>query len=137
MTERKETVAKILLFQCGNEKEIRQVLTPMKIPAVTVPEKCFDLSLEELEKGNFSAGSGVAVSAGTGNVYPAESLMVMCDVTEKQMNQLLMELRRREIRIDYKAVLTPTNRTWKVGQMYLEMARERAMYAQMVRKNQT
>ena len=90
MTERKETVAKILLFQCGNEKEIRQVLTPMKIPAVTVPEKCFDLSLEELEKGNFSAGSGDAVSAGTGNVYPAESLMVMCDVTEKQMNRLLM-----------------------------------------------
>ena len=55
----------------------------------------------------------------------------MCDVTEKQMNRLLMELRRREIRIDYKAVLTDTNRNWNVGQMYLEMARERAMYLQM------
>lgn len=129
-------MAKVLLFQCKNEQKIRQALTPMKIPALVVPEECFDLSLEELEKGKFTAGRGGAVSPGEGRVYPAESLMVMCDVTEKQMNRLLMELRRREIRIDYKAVLTPTNRTWKVGQMYLEMARERAMYMKMAKKNQ-
>ena len=65
----------------------------------------------------------------------AESLMVMCDVTEKQMNRLLMEFRRREIRIDYKAVLTPTNRDWPVRRMYLEMARERAIVRQLLRQS--
>lgn len=124
-------MAKVLLFQCKNEQEIRQVLTPMKIPVKMIPEEYFHLTLGELEKGKFSAGNADVSVTGNETRYPAESLMVMCDVTEKQMNRLLTELRRREIRVDYKAMLTPTNRTWKVGQMYLEMARERAMYLRM------
>lgn len=127
-------MAKVLLFQCKNEQEIRQALTPMKVGVVSVPAEYFHLTLGELKKGGIPAS---AVPAGEENLsgkdmpYPAESLMVMCDVTEKQMNRLLLELRRREIRVDYKAVLTDTNRAWNVRQMYLEMARERAMYLQM------
>ena len=127
-------MAKVLLFQCGNEKEIRQVLIPMKIGVVSVPGEHFHLTLGELEKGRIPASASPSEEenlSGKGMPYPAESLMVMCDVTEKQMNRLLMELRRREIRIDYKAVLTDTNCTWNVRQMYLEMARERAMYLRM------
>lgn len=126
-------MAKVLLFQCGNEAEIRQALTPMRISVASVPAEHFYLTLGELEKGGAAsaASSGQENLFGSGSPYPAESLMVMCDVTEKQMNRLLMELRRREIRIDYKAVLTDTNRNWNVRQMYLEMARERAMYLQM------
>ena len=123
-------MAKVLLFQCGNEAEIRQALTAMRITAISVPADCFHLTLGELEKERFSAsGSAEREKVLAGQGMTAESLMVMCDVTEKQMNRLLMEFRRREIRIDYKAVLTPTNRDWPVRRMYLEMARERAMYA--------
>lgn len=136
-------MAKILLFQCEQEKEIRQIVTPMKIAVVQVPPQFFHLTLGELEKGKFSdfpngGKEEKETGSGTGKrerAYPADSLMVMCGVTEKQMNRLLMELRRKEIRVAFKAVLTATNREWNVGQMYLEMARERAMYAEMRKRS--
>ena len=34
-------MAKVLLFQCGNEMEIRQALTPMKISVASVPAEHF------------------------------------------------------------------------------------------------
>ena len=43
-------MAKVLLFQCGNEMEIRQALTPMKISVASVPAEHFYLTLGELEK---------------------------------------------------------------------------------------
>lgn len=59
---------------------------------------------------------------------PAESLIVFCDFTEKKMDKLLASLRRDQVVIDYKAVLTPTNRKWNVMRMYLEMQAEKAAY---------
>ena len=43
-------MAKVLLFQCENEREIRQILTPMKIQAVSVPKTKFRMTLKELER---------------------------------------------------------------------------------------
>ena len=43
-------MAKVLLFQCENEREIRQILTPMKIQAVSVPKTKFHMTLKELER---------------------------------------------------------------------------------------
>ena len=59
---------------------------------------------------------------------PAESLIVFCDFTEKKMDKLLASLRRDQVVIDYKAVLTPTNRKWNVMRTYLEMQAEKAAY---------
>jgi hypothetical protein len=59
---------------------------------------------------------------------PAESLIVFCDFTEKKMDKLLASLRRDQVVIDYKAVLTPTNRKWNVMRMYLEMQAEKTAY---------
>ncbi len=117
-------MAKVLLFQCPEAAAIRQLLVPMKIKATEVEPDCFHQTLGELAKERFlprreSASLGI----------PGESLLVMCDFTEKQMNRLLMELRSRGIRVEFKAILTPTNQSWPVRRMYLEMARERAMYA--------
>jgi hypothetical protein len=44
------------------------------------------------------------------------------------MDKLLASLRRDQVVIDYKAVLTPTNRKWNVMRMYLEMQAEKAAY---------
>lgn len=117
-------MAKVLLFQCKNEAAIRQVLTPMKIKVVSVPKEMFHLTLDELEKGKTQDSSFQGKC-------PEESLMLLCDLTEKQFNRLLMELRKYGIKTDYKAVLTPTNRTWDVCHLYLEMAKEKAMYMRM------
>lgn len=122
-------MAKVLLFQCEEESAIRQILTPMKIKLISVPKEKMHMSLGALEMGVWDDGF-------FGGEYPKESLLVMCDFTEKQMNHLLMELRRKKIKIDYKAMLTPTNREWDVLHMYFEMAREKAMYQQMERDKQ-
>ena len=44
------------------------------------------------------------------------------------MDKLLLALRRDQVTIDYKAVLTPTNRKWNVMRLYLEMQAEKAAY---------
>ena len=44
------------------------------------------------------------------------------------MDKLLASLRRDQVVIDYKAVLTPTNRKWNVMRMYLEMRAEKTAY---------
>lgn len=117
-------MAKVLLFQCKDEAAIRQVLTPMKIKVSSVPEEMFDLTLEELAKGKKEDGSFQGRS-------PEESLMLLCGLTEKQLNRLLLELRKKGIKTDYKAVLTPTNRSWDVSRLYMEMAKEKAMYMRL------
>ena len=114
-------MAKVLLFQCENESEIRQVLTPMKIQAVSVPKTKFHMSLGELAREKDDGGY-------FGGEYPKGSMLVMCDFTEKQLNRLLMDLRNHKVKIDYKMVMTPTNASWDVLHVYFEAQREKMMY---------
>lgn len=120
-------MAKVLLFQCENESEIRQILTPMKIKAVSVPKTKFHMTLEDLEKGKDDGGY-------FGGAYPKGSMIVMCDFTEKQLDRLLMDLRSRNVKVDYKMVMTPTNASWDVLHVYFEAQREKMMY-EMARRD--
>ena len=114
-------MAKVLLFQCENEREIRQILTPMKIQAVSVPKTKFHMTLKELERENDEEGN-------FGGAYPEGSMIVMCDFTEKQLDRLLMDFRNRNVKIDYKMVMTATNASWDVLHVYFEAQREKIMY---------
>ena len=38
----------------------------------------------------------------------------------------ISKLRREEVTVEYKAILTPVNRTWTLRHLYLEMQREKA-----------
>ena len=96
-------MAKVLLFQCENEREIRQILTPMKIQAVSVPKTKFHMTLKELEREDDEEGYFEGA-------YPEGSMIVMCDFTEKQLDRLLMDFRNRNVKIDYKMVMTATDR---------------------------
>lgn len=111
-------MAKVLLFQCENEQEIRQILTPMKIQAVSVPKTKFHLTLQELEKEKYDDGC-------FGGSYPKGSMIVMCDFTEKQLDRLLMDFRNRKVTVDYKMVKTPTNASWDVSRIYFEAQKEK------------
>lgn len=119
-------MAKVLLFQCENESEIRQILTPMKIQAVSVPKTKFHMTLEDLEKGKDDGGY-------FGGAYPKGSMIIMCDFTEKQLDRLLMDLRKHNVKIDYKMVMTATNASWDVLHVYFEAQREKMMYEMVQR----
>ena len=114
-------MAKVLLFQCENENEIRQILTPMKIQVVSVPKTKFHMALGDLVRGKDDGGY-------FGGAYPKGSMIIMCDFTEKQLDRLLMDLRNHEVKIDYKMVMTATNASWDVLHVYFEAQREKMMY---------
>ena len=59
--------------------------------------------------------------------YPEGSMIVMCDFTEKQLDRLLMDFRNRNVKIDYKMVMTATNASWDVLHVYFEAQRENMM----------
>lgn len=56
----------------------------------------------------------------------AKPLLVICGFTRPQLDVLLDVLRARQIDIEYKAMLTPTNRNWTAAALYAEIAREHA-----------
>ena len=116
-------MAQVLLFQCDENsvQQIRQILVPMKISCRTVPQTKFHLTLTEIIKNQADDGF-------FGGDAPKESLLVMCDFSEKQVDRLLLELRRKEVKIDHKAVLTKTNKDWDINHLYFEMRREKLMH---------
>lgn len=63
---------------------------------------------------------------GTPTDVPTESLLLMADFSRSQMNRLLDGLRAAQAVVDFKAMLTPTNRDWTVVDLMKELARERA-----------
>ena len=59
---------------------------------------------------------------------PKESLLLFCNVSEKHLDELLARIRKENILLDYKAVLTPSNQNWNVLRMYGEMEKEKRLY---------
>lgn len=57
----------------------------------------------------------------SGGGTSAKSLLIFCNVSDKHMDRFLFALRQSDARIDYKAVLTPTNAQWTVSRMYAHM----------------
>ena len=41
---------------------------------------------------------------------------------------MLFELKSRKVQIDFKAILTPTNRKWTLRQLHAELEREKASF---------
>ena len=56
---------------------------------------------------------------------PAESLLLLDGVDGPALQALLAALRAREVSVDYKAVVTPHNRSWTVLELMEELKRER------------
>lgn len=58
-------------------------------------------------------------------VQTPPSLLVLCGLRDKRLDKALFELRRADIPIDYKAILTPSNQEWTVPELMKELQRER------------
>ena len=72
--------------------------------------------------------SGNAAAEGTVPAPAAQtppSCLVLCGLRDKRLDKVLFELRRADIPIDYKAVLTPSNQEWTVPELMKELQRER------------
>ena len=111
---------KILLFHGDTETErkVRNVANRLKMNMTSMSDPDPDSLLEALAQGREVSQD---VSAN-----PEASLLLFCGLREKRLDKLLFELRREEVTVEYKAILTPVNRTWTLRHLYLEMQREKA-----------
>ena len=114
-----KNMEKILIYQVKEKEAVKQLLAPMKI------------RLEEIKTTDLRQSIG-DLAEGKKNVLtaPQESLMVFCGVNEKHFDKMLFELRRKQIPVDYKAVLTPSNRKWSVLMLMLELTKEKNSFRQ-------
>ena len=72
--------------------------------------------------------SGSAATEGTVPAPAAQtppSCLVLCGLRDKRLDKVLFELRRADIPIEYKAILTPSNQEWTVPELMKELQRER------------
>lgn len=112
---------KILLFQIdpAAAKQIARLASAMKIKAISVSGEWYNQKLGWIADHQVSRES----EKDAGNL--PGSLLVFCGLTERHLDKMLLKLRQEKIAVDFKAVLTPTNREWTVQRLYLEMVRER------------
>ena len=113
---------KILAFQM-NETDLsilERIAGQLNIRLDIIDKADFKQTVENLVTNNKIAS--IEKYDGTGTY---ESMILMCDLSDKKMDKLLLSIRKNQLKIGFKAILTPTNRKWNVLKLYLEMERER------------
>lgn len=77
--------------------------------------------------GNAAAEGTVPaqIDAGASGAETPPNCLVLCGLRDKRLDKALFELRRADIPIDYKAILTPSNQEWTVPELMKELQRER------------
>lgn len=138
---------KLLLIHSTKEiqLQVKNVASRLKLALDIIPEEYCGCHLKELAAGKYAQNppdtvasdstvaedaipSGNAVAEGTVPAPAAQtppSCLVLCGLRDKRLDKVLFELRRADIPIDYKAVLTPSNQEWTVPELMKELQRER------------
>ena len=63
-----------------------------------------------------------------------EEMLVICNLTDAQMDQMLAYFRKEGIRIALKAALTPTNMSWSSIELHDELVREHEAVQRQIRE---
>lgn len=117
---------KLMLYSLspGDAAAVKKLADNLRIKVIEVSASQYGCTLGEVYDGK-AMGIGAKPTSGS---TPSASLLVMANLTEKHVDSLLYNIRRNSIRIDYKAVLTETNRTWTAARMMFEMEKEKRAY---------
>lgn len=144
---------KLLLIHSTKEiqLQVKNVASRLKLALDIIPDEYCGCRLKELAAGKYAqnppdatplgsttaedaapSGSVAAegtvpaqVDAGASGAPTPPSLLVLCGLRDKRLDKALFELRRADIPIDYKAILTPSNQEWTVPELMKELQRER------------
>ena len=123
---------RILLYNVSDCADIIKAASNMRISYGLVRDSDADMTIGELAKSvPIQHLNDYGVIGATDKGTEKESLLIFCDVTEKHMDKILFEIRRRGIKVTFKAVLTPTNSKWNIRRMLMEMRREQLEYMRM------
>lgn len=108
---------KIILFNVKDAKKINKIASQMKIKVYEInPMECGG-TLQDIVDGK-------KIETAPSTIAPSKGLMLMCDVTQKHMDRVLFAVKRDNLDVGYKAILTKTNAKWSLAQMLLHMEME-------------
>lgn len=144
---------KLLLIHSTKEiqLQVKNVASRLKLALDIIQEEYCGCRLKELAAGKYAqnppdtvasdstvaegtipSGNAVAegtvpaqVDAGASGAQIPSSLLVLCGLRDKRLDKVLFELRRADVPVDYKAILTPSNQEWTVPELMKELQRER------------
>ena len=124
--------------------KIQNIASRMKITVDRIPEEIVtaNYKLGELANGTYKKAAdiidaddrkqenvtGHSSETGAVNVQTksrADSLILLCNLRDKRLDKMLFELRHGEVKVMYKAILTPSNQNWTVPMLMQELRRER------------
>lgn len=110
---------KILLFQVEQPMNVKLALATMHLRVEAIQNDQFNQKID-----NLVSGMREEVELFSGD-KPEGSLLLMCDLTSSEIDQVLYRLRNKKINITYKAILTAANRNWTVPELFIEMEKEK------------
>ena len=110
---------RILMFNLNPSAEsaVKRAALLMKMRVQPVEANQYGSTLENIinKSGEFDYDGEI----------PEESMIVLCGIAGRRMNELLTSLQRSRAEITYKAVLTQNNYNWTALKMYSEMENEK------------
>ena len=104
-------------------RTIQGVASRLRIATDRIEQEYFDRTLKTLASGKYRQSEDTAESEDAGC---RESLIVLCGLRDKRLDKVLFEFKRAEVKVDYKAILTPINENWTVPALMGELRREKA-----------
>lgn len=115
----------VLLFQVPpkTEKQLTQRLKPHGISVRTVSQEAYTTPIGVL----LGLRKAQRVLPPLGFTF-AEPMLLMHGLSDRMVDTVLAELRAANIRIDLKAITTPTNLAWNAMQIYAELQKEREAF---------
>lgn len=119
------SMEKIFLFHCPKQEQvkIKQAASNLKIPCSIVPDEDYSQTL-----GAITTGKKNPLTASFTGEIPQDSLLLFCGISDKRLDKLLFALKKAQVSVDFKAILTPVNQSWTVPQLLLQMQKEKAAY---------
>lgn len=117
-----KTKKKVLIYALPQERQrhLTETMRQLQIVVIPVAPTQYAQPLRDLIAGSIEQHAAA---------FPwpafAEPMLVMHGLESEEIDEVLAALRHNQIRIDLKAIVTPTNQTWTSLQLYGELCRER------------
>ena len=108
-----------LAYGCADDERLREVFAAMGAQVRVLKSEDWGTRLGVLAGEAGPAGGAEAAA-------PQPSVLVFAYFTDALLDKALAALRTAQLAFDYKAALTPTNRTWTLQMLLEELKRERA-----------
>lgn len=114
---------KLFLFNLDSEAEqfVKKIAGQMNIPVKIVPDNVWDSTVQEIVDGKERKTEAPPKIIG--------SLLLFHYISQKHFDRLLLELRKKDVKIDLKAIYTKTNSKWTIKHLYMELMREKIAYS--------